>query len=93
MTRESTLQKGRLRPRHNPGYKYNFNQHLRRVGDFVETHPLSPKETHNIICAAHMWAWENRVRVTTNKYKQKSDGSSYIVRVTLVSNMRERDYR
>ena len=86
-------QKGRSRQRYNHKDKYYFNVHLAEVGDFVETHPISAREAHNIVCAAHMWALDNHVRVHTNKYIYNTEKTLFVVRVTLASNMRERDYR
>ena len=37
--------------------KYNFTHHLREVGDWVETFPMTMLERRQIYKAAHIWAY------------------------------------
>lgn len=47
--------------------KYGFSDHLKEVGDWVETYPLSDKDLYRICKAAHAWAYrkDKTVKVTT----------------------------
>lgn len=77
--------------RSNHRNKYSFSKHLDRPGDFVETFPITPREAYNLRVSAHMWAWDHSCRVTVSSYPVE-DGLR-VVRVTLLSRDRERDYR
>jgi hypothetical protein len=46
-----------------PIKRYEFSTHLKKVGDFVETHVIPTyEERFKIMKAAHWWAWaHNRV--------------------------------
>jgi len=49
-----------------PRNKYNFTQVLKRVGDFVETHPFPTKrEAYRVTYGAHIWAFRHKYRVRT----------------------------
>lgn len=45
--------------------KYNFSLHLRMVGDWVETGPLSLEDRKRIVKAAHIWAYRKKYQVKT----------------------------
>lgn len=74
------------------GNKYQFSKHLTVVGDFVQTEPMTVKESWNIMYAAQMWAWDHMRRVSVDRYPVDG-GNKRVVRITLVSRDRERDYR
>jgi hypothetical protein len=78
----------RSRTSHNN--KYGFSEYLTRVGDFVQTEPLSKREAYNIYIASHMWAWEHMCRVSVRSYPS---GDNRIVRITLISKDRERFFK
>lgn len=47
------------------GKKYDFTDYLKRVGDFVETHPMSMEDLYKIRFAAHIWAYRHKCRIKT----------------------------
>lgn len=72
-----------------PKNKYHFSTHLTRVGDWVETEVMNPKEVNNIMDAAHFWAWKHNLTVQVRTYP--GEGGRH-VRITLMKKHRERDY-
>lgn len=48
-----------------PKNKYNFSTYLKRVGDFVETHPMPRDEMLKVFYAAHIWAYRKHCRIRT----------------------------
>jgi len=47
-----------------PGNKYDFSTHLRKVGDFVETYAFPTQhEAWKVAWAAHIWAYRKHCRV------------------------------
>jgi hypothetical protein len=70
--------------------KYSFSEYLVNVGDFVQTEPLPKREAYNIYIAAHMWAWDRSCRVAVESYPVDDNR---VVRIKLISNHRERDYK
>jgi len=73
-----------------PANKYQFSKHLVKVGDWVETNPLTQKEYYNIQDAVHAWAWVKKYRVKTESWP---DGTGKkFVKITLISHKRNRDY-
>ena len=75
-----------------PQNKYNFKEVLKEVGDYVETHPMSLEDLQRFTKAAHFWAWQKRYRVSIESIKQWETGL-YMVRCTLTSKVRIRDYK
>lgn len=73
-----------------PKPKYGFSQHLRHIGDYVETHPITQQEYIQIKDAAKAWAYYHDVRISTKKYK--AIGGKFIVRVTFISRTRKDQY-
>lgn len=74
-----------------PKNKYNFTSYLRKVGDFVETHPMSREDVYKVFYAAHIWAWRHHCRIKT-EMKYYPDGQAIHIEVT--SNTRkERNVR
>lgn len=71
-----------------PENKYDFSRHLKHVGDFVETHPLSERDQTRIKMAAYAWAFFHNVRVST-KIMKRPEGNC--IRVTLVDKLRSRN--
>lgn len=51
-----------------PENKYQFSEHLKRVGDWVRTHPLSLSETKKFRDAAYDWAFHKRWRIQCVSY-------------------------
>lgn len=73
-----------------PTNKYGFKFHLKRVGDFIVTHPMSNEERAKFKYAAYAYAWAKKWRV---RFKSKRIGlDSYECTVTLVSKTRYREY-
>lgn len=70
--------------------KYHFTKHLRKVGDYVVTKPMSQADYIRIKDAAKTWAYRKGKRVKVTKYRLH-DKMCY-VRVMLVSQHRMRDY-
>ena len=68
------------------GNKYQFSTHLKKVGDYIETHPLTREDADKIIYAAHIWAYRKHCRVNTCKYYYP-DGIA--VRITVTSHTRK----
>ena len=50
-----------------PKPKYNFTFHLRSVGDYVRTNPITEAEYQKIKDAAKFWAWYHDKRVSIHK--------------------------
>jgi hypothetical protein len=73
-----------------PSNKYQFSTYLKRVGDFIITHPLSKKERKQIVDAALFWAWHKKKRVTTRALRVAED--KWEVYIELVSQTYERDF-
>ena len=72
-----------------PKSKYGFTEYLRRVGDYVETHPMSRADYIRIKDAAKFWAYHHKVRVKIRV--QKTGDGMYTVMIMLVSKTRERE--
>jgi len=75
-----------------PKSKYRFTQLLKRVGDYVETYPMTKKECQNMQQAARFWAYIHKKRVNSPIFP--AGDNKYYIRVTLVSQhrLREVDY-
>lgn len=73
-----------------PKPKYYFTQHLRHIGDYVETHPISQAEYMKIKDAAKFWAWNHDCRVSIKKNRKANNMCT--VRVTLISKHRIKEY-
>lgn len=71
-----------------PEKKYGFSDYLRRIGDYVETMPMTPTEYQKIKDAAKFWAWFHKVRVSIRSYKVGDNLK--VVRVTLIDHTRKR---
>jgi hypothetical protein len=72
-----------------PKSKYGFSQHLKKVGDFVETYPMEYADYIRIKDAAKFWAYTHGKRVAVRSTRQ-GDGLR-TVRVQLISRTRSRD--
>lgn len=72
-----------------PKSKYGFTEYLRRVGDYVETHPMSHADYIRLKDAAKFWAYNHKVRVKI-RIQKEGDGL-FSGRITLVSLTRKRD--
>lgn len=66
-----------------PTKKYHFTEHLKRLGDYVETEPISKAERLRMKDAAKYWAYRNDKRLRFWSYPASPD--TYICRVTLVA--------
>lgn len=73
-----------------PTNKYHFSQHLTQVGDWIETDPVTRSDVKKLNKAAHFWAWQHKCRVSVVYYPAPDD--MCVVRITLVSKHRYRDY-
>lgn len=74
-----------------PKDKYHFSQHLENIGDYIETNPAPFEDIERLRKAATAWSWFHKVRVLFKRYR-KFNGE-YILRITLVSKHRLRDYK
>lgn len=63
-----------------PVNKYNFSKYLRRVGDFVVTHPMSVEDRTKMRKAAHYWALKHKCTVSCNA---EYGGGGRCLRVTV----------
>lgn len=68
-----------------PKEKYSFSTHLRHVGDWVETPPLSQEQYLKLKYAAYDWAYWHRCKVSVKKIPVPGGIG---VRVTVVANHR-----
>lgn len=73
-----------------PKDKYGFSTNLVKVGDWVETHELSPEDTRRIELAAYAWAAHKKKRVRIER--QRKPKGFYCVRIILVSHNRIREF-
>lgn len=69
-----------------PKSKYNFTQHLRKVGDYVVTEPLPNSEYQKIKHAAKFWAWYHGVMIKTEKTNLRN--GTFIIKIQLISRKR-----
>ena len=70
--------------------KYHFTTHLKRIGDYVETKPITQADYIRIKDAAKAWAYRKGKRIKTEKFRLPDKMCK--VRVTLVSHHRMRDF-
>lgn len=73
-----------------PKPKYGFSQHLKYIGDMLETYPMSIEDGVRFRDAAKFWAHHHGKRVRTITIKAPDD--MVIKRVTLISHHRKREY-
>ena len=73
-----------------PANKYYFSRHLTSVGDWVETNPITKAEAIKLEKARHAWSWHHKN--TTKFEKIPSADGMVIVKITLTSKHRNRDY-
>ncbi len=69
-----------------PKPKYRFTSLLKRVGDYVRTHPVDETGYQKIKDAAKFWAWyhDKRVRII----KHRAENGMWEVEVRLVEHHR-----
>lgn len=68
------------------GIKYDFTKHLRKVGDYIETHPMSREDVFKIRFAVHIWSWRHHCRIKTQlRYYPEGDA----LYIELISNTRK----
>lgn len=67
-------------PGTHPGNKYNFSSYLKKIGDFVETMPMTPEECEKCRYAVLIWAYRKHCRVKTEKFYYP-DGDSLMIEV------------
>lgn len=65
-----------------PHNKYNFSTYLKKVGDFIESHPLARPDMERLFQAAHIWAWRKHCRVKTERFFWPEDKVSLLIEVT-----------
>lgn len=73
-----------------PSDKYSFSFHLQRIGDWIQTGPLSVSEVKKIVDAAYIWAWHKKWRVQTKRIRVSED--KYEVKITLTSKEYKREF-
>lgn len=73
-----------------PKPKYHFDQYLSDPGDFIETNPITPRETDLMYRAALFWAYNRKYTIRTKRWRKLN--GDYILRITLVDKKRIRDY-
>lgn len=74
-----------------PENKYDFSRHLTRVGDYIQTFPMSLEDYHRIRKAAYAWAWQHKCRVSIKRMRRLN--GLYHVEITLTDKQRLRDYK
>ncbi len=74
-----------------PKSKYNFSEHLKKVGDFIETYPISSKDRLRFFIAARNWAYQHKRRVSC--YSLKAEEDLWNCRVTLIALHNKRVYK
>lgn len=70
--------------------KYHFTKHLKKVGDYVITKPMTQADYIRIKDAAKTWAYRKNKRISTRKIILPDNMCK--VKVTLVSQHRMREY-
>jgi len=65
-----------------PGNKYDFSMYLKKVGDFVVTHPLPRADMLKIFYAAHIWAVRHHCRVMTERLFYPDDKVALHIELT-----------
>lgn len=73
-----------------PENKYSFAKYLTKVGDWIESFPMSHDDMRKMELAAHAWAASQRKRITTARQRQPE--GKYCLRVILISQHRKREY-
>lgn len=63
------------------GNKYNFTQHLQKVGDYIETFPMTHEDALKVYYSAHIWAYRHHCRVKTYRVYYP-DGIAVHIEVT-----------
>ena len=79
--------------RHWPKPKYGFSKLLRKVGDYVETFPMTMEDRIRFKDAAKFWAYHHDKRVSIKSIPDY-DGKTpmWRMRVTLLSLHRQEEY-
>lgn len=75
-----------------PQNKYQFDEYLKEINDYVETYPISLEDLQRFTKAAHHWAWYKKYRVRVESIKHWETGL-YTARCTLTHKVRIRDYK
>jgi hypothetical protein len=65
--KKSWKRKSNIVPGGRPENKYNFSTYLHKVGDWVETHPLTEEEYQRIRKAAFIWGYRHNCRMSIRK--------------------------
>ena len=71
------------------GNKYDFTLHLKKVGDFVETHPMAYEDVLKVKFAAYAWAYRHHCRVKTSIIYY-ADGCSLLIEVVSATRGRKK---
>lgn len=71
-----------------PEPKYGFTQHLKHIGDYVETYPLSMEDRLKFQHAIKAWAWYHKKRINITSIP--AGNGMFIMRGRLVSMHRKR---
>lgn len=87
----TTAKKKATNPSNHPRYKsivngvpinkYNFSEHLRKVGDYVVTYPMEAADRKKIADAAMFWAYKHRCKVRCTK---EYGAGGFCVRIEVV---------
>lgn len=64
---------------------YGFSEHLKKIGDTIETLPMTMEERNKFKYAAYIWAYRHNCRVVTRTLRCKE--GKYL-RLTVVDNRR-----
>ena len=69
-----------------PNNKYNFSTYLKKVGDFIESYPMSREDMNKMFFASHIWAYRKHCRIKTERVYY-ADGIA--LRIEVISNTRK----
>lgn len=73
-----------------PTDKYGFSKHLKKVGDYILTHPMEYADMYRMFIAVKNWAYYHKKRVSTERFPV-ADGK-YRLKVMLTSQHRKREF-
>lgn len=69
-----------------PHNRYNFSQYLKKVGDFVETHPMDRESLKKVFFSSYIWAYRHHCRIRT-EHMYYAEGTA--LHIEVISNTRK----
>lgn len=77
-----------------PQNKYGFSQHLKRVGDYIETFPMNHADMERFRNAAYHWAWVQDKTIKMKRLRKPDENREkmWAYRMHLTKQHRKRDF-